>query len=79
MAKFTQKEIESGKEFTFESETGDVLDLWHKTDGPNWTNKFQGMFNGEFFSYKTFVSFEKKANDFIDKYELNNLSDDGDN
>lgn len=69
---FTKQQLIDGEEFTFNSEE-DGLDIWHKKGGPNWMNPFQGMFNGEFFSYKSFGGLETKVLKLIETHNLKKL------
>ena len=72
---FTKQQLIDGKEFTFESEE-DILEIWHSAGGPNWKDPFQGMFNGEFFSFKTFNGLNNKAKYFIKTYKLKQQEED---
>jgi hypothetical protein len=66
---FTKQQLIDGEEFTFNNEENG-LDIWHKAKGPNWMNPFQGMFNGEFFSFKTFTGLEMKVLKLIETHNL---------
>ena len=72
MSKFniTSQDLKDGKSFTFSTEE-DALEIWFKADNKNnWIHPFQGMFNAEFFSYKTFNGFKLHCEKLIEKYNL---------
>jgi len=78
MAKFTSQQLKDGESFTF-TNGDDELEIWHKTDNKNnWINPFQGMFNGEFFSYKTFNGLFLHCEKLIEKYGLTMNEDEED-
>lgn len=80
MAKITQKELNSGKEFRFENhEREDVLDVWFKDGGRNWESKYRMMFNGEQQSYKSLPTLNRNVNLLIEKYNLKLVEDEEDN
>ena len=68
---FSQKGLISGIEYAFEDNTKEnALEFWYRVGGPNWANKFQIMFNGEFDSFKSYETLKKRVNHLIEEYEL---------
>lgn len=68
---FTKDELISGNEIVFTNEeTQDSIEVSYRKGGPNWANPLQAMFNGELFTYKTFNNFERKVNEYVEKYNL---------
>lgn len=71
MEYFKKEDLEKGKEFVFSDEINEnELEVWYKEDGPNWSQGYQIMFNGERDIYKTYPHFLKNAVRLIKEYNL---------